>query len=151
MHVGQRVARAKSALARLYRFRDLDTKLKLHLIKALVVPVLTYLPVPTHAFSRRAISHLQKVQNAALRFAFDTRWDDFITTESLHEASSLPALNIRLHPMATQVWQRMEDEGWEQYLSLRELHEGAPDRQHSWFPRSLLTLERDPNPVPRYR
>ena len=100
-HVGQRVARARSALSCPYRFRDLDTRLKLHLVKALVVPVLTYPPVPTHAFSRRSISRLRNVQKAALRFAFNTRWDDFITTKSLHEAASLPALNIRLHQMAT--------------------------------------------------
>ena len=149
-HVSQRVARAKAALTRLYRFRDLATGLKLHLIKALVLPILTYPPVPLHVLSKTAISRLQKVQNSALRFAFGTRWDDFSTSASLHEAASIPALNVRLHEMAAKVWQRMEDEGWDQYRVLKTMHEGAPPRQHAWFPRSLLRLESNP-PEPRYR
>lgn len=150
-HVTQRVVRARAALVKLYRFRELDTRLKLHLVKSLVLPILTYPPIPTHAFSRTAISRLQKVQNSALRFVYNTRWDDFTTSASLHDAASLPALNVRLHQLATQVWSRMEAEDWDQYHDLLELHEGAPDRDHAWFPRSILRLERDPAPLPRYR
>ena len=40
-HVSQGVSKAKSALTKLYRFRDLATGLKLYLIKALVLPILT--------------------------------------------------------------------------------------------------------------
>ncbi|XP_045119852.1 uncharacterized protein LOC123509545 [Portunus trituberculatus] len=149
-HVSHRVARAKSALTRLYRFRDLATGLKLHLIKALIIPILSYPPVPLHALSRTAISRLQRVQNSALRFAFGTRWDDFTSSASLHEAASLPALNVRLQEMAAKLWQRMDDEGWDQYRALRALHEETPHRQHAWFPRSLLKLEEEP-PEPRYR
>lgn len=149
-HVSQRVTRAKEALARLYRFRDLATGLKLHLIKALILPILTYPPVPLHALSTTAISRLQRVQNSALRFALGTRWDDFTSSAELHEAASLPALNVRLHEMAAKVWQRMDDEGWDQYRVLQLLHEEAPRRQHAWFPRSLLRLE-NPPPEPRYR
>ncbi|KAG0714335.1 hypothetical protein GWK47_001602 [Chionoecetes opilio] len=67
-HMTSRVRRAKSALFTLYRFRDLDAGLRLHLVKALFLPVLTYPPIPLHALSRTAISRLQRVQNAALRF-----------------------------------------------------------------------------------
>ena len=150
-NITKRVATAKAALANLYRFRDLDTKLKLHLVKAMVIPILTYPPIPTHALSKRAISRLQKVQNAGLRFAFNTRWDDFTTSERLHEAASIPAINTRLHHMALKVWERMEAEGWEQFLALQEQSEGAPDRDHACFPRSLLALQNNPNPEPRYR
>ncbi|MPC21935.1 hypothetical protein E2C01_014940 [Portunus trituberculatus] len=102
-HVSQRVARAKSALTRLYRFRALATGLKLHLIKALVIPILSYPPIPLHALSHTAISRLQRVQNSALRFAFGT--SDFTTLASLHEAASLPALSVRLHEVAAKLWQ----------------------------------------------
>ena len=150
-HVTTRVCKARAALATLYRFRSLDTKIKLHLIKALIIPILLYPPIPTHALSRNAISRLQRVQNSALRFALGTRWDDFRTSESLHEEASIPAINIRLHDLAYSTWQRMAEEGWDQFRLIQELHEGAPDRSHAWFPRSLLALERDPNPAPRYR
>ena len=86
-HVSQRVSKAKAALTKLYRFRDLATGLKLHLIKALVLPILTYPPVPLHVLSKTAISRLQKVQNSALRFAFGTR---------LHQLGIAP--RGRVHP-----------------------------------------------------
>ncbi|MPC51788.1 hypothetical protein E2C01_045642 [Portunus trituberculatus] len=140
----QRVVQAKSALTRLFRFRDLATGLKLQLIKALVLPILYYPPVPLHALSKTTISRLQKVQNSTLRFTFGTKWDDFISS------ASLPALNVHLHEMATKLWQRMEDEGWDQYRVLKALHEETPHQQYAWFPRSLLRLE-DGQPEPRYR
>ncbi|MPC45781.1 hypothetical protein E2C01_039486 [Portunus trituberculatus] len=52
--------------------------------------------------------------------------------------------------MATKVWQRMEDEVWDQYRELQALHEETPNRQHAWFPRSVLRLEKG-QPEPRYR
>lgn len=145
-HVSGRIQQTRRALGALYRFRDLDCELKLHLIKTLVILVLTYPPVPTHAFSR-----FQRMQNAALRFALDVRWDDFQTAEAMHEEASIPALNVRLHDLAARVWQRLEDMGWEQFTALQELHRDTPNRHHSWFPRSLLTLEMEPTPAPRYR
>lgn len=149
-HITARVGQAKTALARLYRFRDLDSKIKLHLIKALILPILTYPPIPLHTMSRTAISRLQKVQNAALRFVYNTRWDQFTTSEALHEAASLPALNVRLHRLATKVWEGLEEEGGEQFLALQQLHRQAPQRNHSWFPRSLPILDSNQEPAPRY-
>ncbi|MPC90815.1 hypothetical protein E2C01_085817 [Portunus trituberculatus] len=51
--------------------------------------------------------------------------------------------------MAAKLWQRIDDEGWDQYLVLRALHEENPHRQHARFPRSLQKLEEPPEP--RYR
>ncbi|XP_045115815.1 uncharacterized protein LOC123507192 [Portunus trituberculatus] len=110
-----------------------------------------YPPIPMHALSKKSISRLQKVQNSALRFALNTRWDDFRTTESLHEEASIQAINVRLTDLASSIWQRIADEGWDQFSHLQELHDAAPDRQHTWFPRSLLALEMNPNPAPKYK
>lgn len=150
-HVTNRVKQARRTLGALYRFRDLDRGLKLHLIKTLVIPVLTYPPVPIHALSRSVISRLQRVQNAALKFALNLRWDDFTTAEAMHEVASIPALNVRLHNLASGVWKRLKDMGWEQFNALLELHQEAPNHQHAWFPRSLLTIEHDPAPPPCYQ
>lgn len=108
--------RAKKALKKLWRFKDLPEGLKLHLIKALVLQVLTYPPVPTHAFSKAALSRLQRVQNAALWYVYNTKWDDFVTSKELHNRASLPVLNIRLTELGQKVCQKMESEDWEQYL-----------------------------------
>jgi len=149
-HITQRTAKAKAALGVLQRFRDLNTRLKLNLVKALVIPILVYPPIPIHAMSRRSISRLQKVQNAALRFAVNHRWRDVISMEEIHIEHDFPALNVRLHNMATQVWQRMSDEEWPQYLHLMQRHEEAPHGSHGWFPRSLLALQNGA-PAPRYK
>ena len=144
------LCQAKWALGSLYRFRDLDSALKLRLIKTLVLPVLLYPPVPLHALSRTSISRLQKVQNAAIKFALGVRWDEFRTMESMHEETSIQAVNVRLRDLASKVWNRMEDEDWELFRHVRELHRNTPGRQHAWFPQSLLALELDPAPEPRY-
>lgn len=150
-HITARVGQAKDALVKLYRFRDLDCKIKLHLVKALILPVLTYPPIPLHTMSRTAISRLQKVQNAALRFVYNTRWDEFRTSESLHELASLPALNVSLHRLATKVWEKLDEEGGEQFRALQQLHREAPQRNHSWFPRSLKIMDTNQEPAPRYK
>ncbi|MPD05388.1 hypothetical protein E2C01_101128 [Portunus trituberculatus] len=54
-----------------------------------MIPVLMYPSVPMHALIKKSISRLQKVQSSALRFALNTRWDDFRTTESLQEEASI--------------------------------------------------------------
>lgn len=113
-HVYHRVSRTKAALTKLYRFRDRATGLKLYLIKALVLPFLSYPPVSLHVLSKTAIERLQKAQNSALKFALGTRWDDLTISASLHEATSTKALNVRLHEMAAKVWQEMKHWKWDQ-------------------------------------
>ena len=149
-HITQRAGQARTALNRLYRFRGLAERHKLHLVKALIIPVLTYPPVPTHAMSRTSISRLQRVQNAALRFVYNVRWDDYITNEELHQRAGLPPLNIRLHEMAKKVWTKMEEEGVPHYQQLRDVHDTAQGRSQAWFPRSMLRLEQQPDPDPVY-
>lgn len=121
-HVTERVAKALVALTRLFWFWDLESRIKLHLVKALVIPILTYTPVPTHALSTKSISWLQKVQNAALNFVYNIRRGESRMMRGLHQAASLPPLNVHLHHMAVEVWRQMEVEGWEQFLTLQELH-----------------------------
>ena len=149
-HVTVRMNKARTALATLYRFRELEPKIKLHLVKALVLPVLTYPPIPLHVLSKRAHSRLQRVQNVALRFATGVRWDDCVRMEDLHEEATVPPINVRLHQLAAQIWQRMADENWEQYLVLWDLHDAALDRDYCWCPRSIRALKRDPAPTPLY-
>lgn len=149
-HVTERLAKGKQTLSRLYHFRDLDAKKKLHLVKALVIPVLLYSPVPLHTLSNRSISRLQKIQNAAIRFVFKVKWDDFTTSEELHTAASLPAVNVRLHSLAEKTWEKMVAEEWEQVAELLQKDATAPNRSQSWFPRSLQKLRTNPNPIPKY-
>ena len=63
----------------------MPTKIKTHLIKALVLPILDYPPIPTHTMSKTQITKLQKVQNKALRFATNQRHPYTMNTIQIHE------------------------------------------------------------------
>lgn len=149
-HVRARAERARRVLRTLYRFRDISTKIKLHLVKTKVIPILIYPPVPIHALSKTDISKLQKVQNAALRFALNKRWDDFYTSRRLHEEAELPPLNIRLHILATNIWEKMAAEEWDLGIDTLTLHRDTPGDSHPWFPRSFRCLETEDDPEPKY-
>lgn len=115
----------------------------------MVNPALTYPPVPTHALSIRSISRLQKIQNAALRFAFNIKWDEFRTSTSLHLAAAIPPINVRLNQMARDVWVRMADKEWELAITIRDLSLVAESDEHRWFPRNLGALKTG-KPEPSY-
>ena len=148
-NITARVNKAKACLTRLLRFKDLEIRIKLHLIKTMIIPILTYPPVPTHALSNTAIQRLQRVQNSALKYAYGHRWDSFITMEELHTQASMPAINVRLHELARRVWERLENLGGPQYERLQNLHRNYPDNNHNWFPRSIPRLQGH-EPEPRY-
>lgn len=134
----------------LYCFKDADTKIKIQIIKTKIIPILTYPPIPTQALSITAISTLQKVQNVALRFLLAVRRDDYRTSRSLHEEASITALKVRLQQLATGIWEKMADEGWDLFPDPFNLHLELPDTCHQWFPRSLQRLAEEAEPEPRY-
>lgn len=58
-HVQERRNLASHNLTKLKRFHQMPTKIKTHLVKALILPILDYPPVPIHALSNTQISTLQ--------------------------------------------------------------------------------------------
>ena len=46
-HIKERYIQVKGALTKLYRFKNVQAKIKIHLIKSLVLPVLQYPPIHT--------------------------------------------------------------------------------------------------------
>ena len=107
-HVSERKGKAIYALSRLFRLRKLPSRIKLHLVKTLVLPVLDYPPIPTHALSKTQTLILQRVQNKALRFATDTRYPYNHTTEELHNTHKIKPLNIRIHNKAQKIWNTIQ-------------------------------------------
>ena len=69
----------------------------MHLYKALIRPVLTYCPLAVSLLAKSNHQKLQIIQNKALRFVLDTRWDEFRTSQSLHEETNLLPINITIH------------------------------------------------------
>lgn len=145
-HIKERKGKASHALHKLYKFRHLNTNIKLHLIKALVLPILDYPPIPTHTLSKNQLRILQRVQNKALRFATNERYPYERTTQELHEAHSLLPINIRLHQQAKQIWQKLEDTDPDtvQQIKDRQTH---IRKFHTNFPSSLAHLDIEPEPI----
>ena len=50
-------------VAKLKRFRSAKAKTRVHLYKQLVLLIMEYPPVPTHALSKSRLATLQRVQN----------------------------------------------------------------------------------------
>ena len=142
-HVNHRTQHAKRTLSKLYRFKNMPVKIKTHLIKTLVFPVLDYPPIPTHTLSKTQISKLQKVQNQALRFATNQRYPYTMNTIEIHTYTKTEPINIRLHNRAKKIWQRLENIQHPIYTTLTEKQENIT-RYNRNFPSSLNVINNEP-------
>ena len=102
-HITQRKQYANRMLSKLYRFYNMPTNIKLHLIKTLILPILDYPPIPTHNLSKTQISKLQTTQNKALRYATNQRHPYTLNTEDIHNITQTLPINIRLHQKARDI------------------------------------------------
>lgn len=127
------------------RFNQMSLAIKLHLIETLIIPVLDYTPMPSHAFSKKQISKLHNVQNRALRFATNQEYPSTQTNQHLHVITNTLPVNISLHQRAVQIWQTISHL---QILLHKELSTNFPNILN--FPSSLTHLQHSPNPEPRY-
>lgn len=145
--VNDRKHKAIGALSRLYRFKNMPTKIKTHLIKALVLPILEYPPIPTHTFSHAQVKKLQIVQNRALRFATNQHYPYTLTTEQIHHHTKTKPLNIRLHNQAKKIWGKIDAQNNDMFTRLKNTIEEGNLNFHKWFPSSLRAIERNPDPI----
>ncbi len=106
-HVTNRISYASLQLSKLYRFQSMPTKIKLHLIKTLIFPILDYHPISTHALSKTQLGRLQRTPNKALRFATNQCHPYTLTTIQLHDYTNTLPLNIGLHNRAIKIWDRL--------------------------------------------
>lgn len=99
-HIDDIVNKGKNALGELYRFRNLPSHIKIHLIKAFIIPIIQYPPIPLINISQSNTQKLQKVQNKALRYAMNERYPYSRNTKTLHEISELEPVNYTLYQRA---------------------------------------------------
>ena len=145
-HMEDRRNKATAALRNLYKLYQMPTKIKTHLIKALVLPILDYPPIPTHTMSKTQISKLQKVQNQALRFATNQKYPYTMNTIQIHEHTNTTPLNIRLHNRAKDIWERLESLDIPAYHKLQENHINIT-KFHRDYPSSLRACSTPPTPI----
>lgn len=144
-HVTEITGKGKSALSSLYRFKMLNSKIKSHLVKSYILPLLEYPPVPLNTISNTQKLKLQRVLNKALRYAENEHYPFNYNTEQLHNIHKITALNTRIHRRATKIWQKLEETRDQNYAKITNQEYG---RMHNWFPSSLLHINRPPpNPI----
>ena len=123
-----------SKLGTLWGYRRASSKIKVHLIKALVFPHLTYPCIPLHTASHAQMGKLQTVQNAAIKFALNVSWYDFMTAEDLHNRFrfKFQPLNQVLHWRARKTWDTIKSGTGadpEQFRIISETLEPEPDEK----------------------
>ena len=135
-------AMALGQLDKLYRFKGLSSHIKLKRYNAIVRATLLYPVIPLHAQSRSQLLQLQRVQNKALRLAYNINLADRISSQSIHEQYNIEPVNIALHRLATKTWEHMRDRLPDTYNKFTATHTSIS------FPSSLKrTLDPPPDSI----
>lgn len=146
-HIKDLTDKAEIALTTLKRFSTLNTNIKLHLIKACVLPILTYPSYALNAASKSQLIRLQTKQNKALRFVFNEKYPFTKTTAELHALANVKPINLTLHIRGNNTKHSLTDILQDNtYINTIEHHDR--EREHSWFKKAINTLSRDePEPI----
>ena len=142
--------KAEHALYTLKRFNHLNTNIKLNLIKVCILPILTYPPYPLTTLSKTSIRKLQRVQNKAIRYAYNEKHPYTRTITELHQLSNIKPINITLHEQALKtkltLQNIIQDETYINLITQNLQNES----EHSWFKTTCKTLE-NIAPLPLYK
>ena len=146
-HCNTRLGLAKVQSKKIKRFIKLDPKIKLHLYKALIRPILEYPIIPNGIQAQTNILQMQRVQNANLKFVSAYSDQRNMTIEELHSHYDIEPLNTRYYDAVDKLWSKME-------LKENEIHRKSTEENnnifadHYWWKRAALYLERPrPNPI----
>lgn len=83
-HVTERINKGKVAVAKLKRFKRLPEKIKIHLYKTLIRPILEYPSIPLITLHKSKLQKLQSLQYKYLRFASGQVPPYHETVQSIH-------------------------------------------------------------------
>ena len=123
-------------VTKLKRFKVAKAKTRVHLYKQLVLSIMEYPPIPTHALSKTRLAMLQKIQNRALRQAYnDTSYPPRFTKEELHRKAKLSPINQRLTHRANNIWNKIKRMRYPIFQDLIE-REMQIRKEHHHFPMS---------------
>lgn len=153
-HVKQKRIQASTTLKKLRRFKNLSPRIKLHLYKALVLPILDYPSIPLNTIKKSNWEKLQSVQNRALRWVNGDIPPYNRTVQDLHTQYGLTPLNQRNHRLASAMWEKIRMEFPEE---TQEIEQQEFENTHAWWPLAYLPQDApEPDPVyghirPRHR
>ena len=112
-----------------------------------MLPIMEYPPVPTHALSKSRLAALQRLQNRALKQAYnDTLYPPRFTTEELHRKAKLKPINQRLNQRAIDIWNKTQGMRHPKLQDLIGIEMQIREKHH-YFTMPRTSLDR---PLPRY-
>lgn len=115
-------------------------KIKLHLVKAFLIPILYYPPIPLVNLSKK--KKLQDIQNKGLRFAFNQKYPFTKNTRTLHSEANIEPLNYNLYHRSKEILKKTEEMEVEQMIYIKDNYE--IDKKHPYFPKTKITTNRGP-------
>ena len=147
-HNKQRLNMAKGTKTKLKRFKNLRSKIKIHLYKSLILSALEYPNVPTCIMAKTEKERIQLFQNGIIRQYTRNNEDDFdLTIEDLHEKYKIEAINVRMYGRAQKTWNKLRSIN-EELVERTEATDNENDtRDHYWWRRISPYVNSDaPNP-----
>ena len=141
-HIQNTKTKSQIALNTIKKFKNLNTSIKLHLAKAVVLPILTYPSYTLNALTNNQILTLQKQQNKALRYVYNERYPYNMNTETLHNTAKVQPINTRIHTLANNTYNKLTNVlKDEQYKNCTQPHD---NRDHAWFKRPIKNVTNNP-------
>ena len=148
-HIKNKLAMAKREVAKLKRFKRLPEKQKIHLLKAFILPLLTYPAVPLCTTSKFNLKAMQIIINKYIRQVARDELEEnetLPTTEELHIKYKIKPINILLYEQTIKTWDKLRLINEEMTRLFEEEEEKRP---HSWWPRVADIVNGEP-PTPIY-
>ena len=147
-HVKEVNNKASIALNTIQKFSKLSTNIKLHLVKACVLPILTYPAYVLNALPKTQIQKLQTTQNRALRYVHNERYPYTKNTIELHEMTNTEPINKIIHLRGNQLQHKLTHVLQDPTYT-NTIHDHDQYRNHSWFRKPITNITKQ-TPPPKY-
>ena len=141
--------RADEIVTAMYSLQGLDIKAKLHLVKALVITILTYPCTPLNTVSISGAQKLQTPLNKALNFVYSNHWPNIVSAKTLHERAKIDPINLIIHDRAVRVWDKIAAGISADIDTFNEITDLPFDKPHFRLPSSYGRSRQNP-PPPMY-
>ena len=142
------MAIARGTKTKLKRFRKLESKIKIHLYKALILSAMEYPNIPMCIMSKTNKERFQQFQNATIT-QMTRNWNDNPqpTIEEIHDIYNVEPINTRMHRRAKSTWRKLR--GLNPELTNRSEQEDGNEegKDHYWWNR-LSPYANSEDPIP---
>ena len=146
-HINDRIRMAKTELSKLKRFSALSPKIKTHMYKTLIRPVMEYPAVPLCSIAQTNQMKMQRLQNKAIKFSIRND-DEELTVQQAHEKYKMDAINVRMAKRGNKIWEKfciIDPTLTERSMNENENLEG---KDHYWWRRIAGGIGDDePDPI----